>query len=331
MSRPTAKLVIANETELTRAALRLARYEDDVADLRKAIADYQVNQIFRRRHDDPSVVTPPPDSPDSPGSPRSLPVSPSTLSHVSSQGHDRVTSQRSSHHSPMRTTPDGGHTPEPMNQDPAAKVPEGPSVGGFRLLEAADGGKLQGVAIKTCVDYTALMDFLGSNEVHTFAWDFLVDHEDQDTNDFIKYFAWEHPDRERDWCRFFAHQERLILLRREMIHGRYGLDGRPFDYEYWVNDGDAPIDKSHFTFADHITRFILLCENYRLMSGRVDWSNENFGHPKRRMEIYKAILMLFMRAFVTGLTAGKGARVAVSPKKPKAMARFDARDIYEVS
>ncbi|RYO87388.1 hypothetical protein DL764_008868 [Monosporascus ibericus] len=47
--------------------------------------------------------------------------------------------------------------------------------------------------------------------------------------------------------------------------------------------------------ADYIARFIFLCENFRLRSGKVEWASERFGRPEARVEMYEGILMLFIK------------------------------------
>ena len=329
MSTPTRGPVITNDEGLRRAELRLAAHEIAIARLRKAIADYQLDQAFARyerkfaelrgspasstiassptlshtqdRHYTPTPMNTPPQ-----GSPGPSPM------HTTPEGDARSevlnTPQGSPGPSPMRTTPDRSTGSGVLNRDPAENIPGAlPLIDDFRLRAVADGN-LQGWAQDAGVDYTALVNFLRSDEVHTFAWEFLKDHgSDREFDRWVMFFAFDHWDREKAWCDFFVSQDQLIWLRQQVEHGLYGRDGQQFDPSPWVRDDDLPIDKSRFLFADHITRFVLLCENYRIMSGRVEWSNENFGRPDTRIRLYKAICMLFMRAYAADVMAGRGA------------------------
>lgn len=143
-----------------------------------------------------------------------------------------------------------------------------------RLLTESDDG-LRTVARRAGVNYMLLSQFVRSDDVHAIAWEFI-----EDAGDFS---AWT-----RDaWCALFRTDLRLRWLRDQVAAARYA----DFDPACWVFDGPC-VDKRHFTMADHVTRFVLLCENFRLVSG---WDTGRFGRPAARLCLYKGILLLFLR------------------------------------
>ncbi|RYP29964.1 hypothetical protein DL766_005110 [Monosporascus sp. MC13-8B] len=147
----------------------------------------------------------------------------------------------------------------------------------FRLkIEKNDD--LRNIARAAGVNYIALHGFVISDEAHAFAYEFIHD------SDLGKYTS-------EAWHELWETQERLRWLQAEVTEGRYGDNS---DLTPWVIDGPC-FDKRHFVMADYITRFVLLCENFRLRSGKEEWASELFGRPEARVEMYKRILLLFIK------------------------------------
>ncbi|RYP64108.1 hypothetical protein DL771_008927 [Monosporascus sp. 5C6A] len=128
------------------------------------------------------------------------------------------------------------------------------------------------------VNYMALHSFVISDEAHAFAYEFI------------------HGSDLRKYTREVLHQlretqERLRWLQAEAAHGRYGENS---DLNPWMGD-EAGFDKRHFVTVDYITRFVLLCKNFRPRSSKDEWVSERFGCLEARLEMYKGILLLFLK------------------------------------
>ena len=304
---------ITNEEELEQATLRLAEHKTEAGRLRKLIADYLVDQavekasiklanashrprgVTKQRRSNPRGHS----DPRGHSNPKGRRCQP-PRNQLNLEQSDVSMGENSAPLSPMDIEPRFDFSFRALKRR-ALNAEED-----FRLQTEANEG-LRAVAKKTGVNYMALSAFVRSDEVHAFAWDFLRNRRGGGgTCVLASFYAVETREREGAWCMLWSMQERLRWLRRQVEAGHYGQYGvqanatgnaEQFDPSPWVDDRDdgIPHDKRHFTLADHITRFVLLCENFRLMSGREEWDNAHFGYPWKRLEIYKAVLLLFIR------------------------------------
>ncbi|RYP49338.1 hypothetical protein DL768_004963 [Monosporascus sp. mg162] len=143
-----------------------------------------------------------------------------------------------------------------------AQEAEGVDLETFRL-KTEKNDDLNSTASGAGVNEMALHGFVISDEVHAFAYEFIHD------SDLRK-----------------VHQEGLARTVGDTGAppvaaggGGGGLVRGEFSPHPWM--GNRPcFDKRHFIIVDYIIRFVLLCENFRLRSGKDEWASELFGHRK---------------------------------------------------